>query len=129
MQPKKILIVDDNDAIRDLLRSMLDLEADLEVVGEAGDGEQGIRLAEQLQPDGILMDFMMPGMNGADATRAIKERYPHIQIIGYTSPDDDPRLADMEAAGAYARFTKLEVNEVIPALRRAIAARGGSEQS
>lgn len=80
----RIVIAEDHTILREGLHSLLSSEPELEVVGEAGDGRDAIRLAEKLNPDLILMDLSMPNMNGMDAIREIKKRLPEIKIIALT---------------------------------------------
>src|SRR6476620_863466 len=81
----RVLIVDDHAVVRSGLAAFLQVFDDLELVGEAANGQQALRLCEQVQPDVVLMDQVMPGMDGATATRAIRQQYPHIQVIALTS--------------------------------------------
>ena len=81
----KILIVDDHAIVRDGLAAILKFQKDMTVVGEADDGQAAIKKAQELQPDIILMDLMMPNMNGTDATSAIKRILPNVQILILTS--------------------------------------------
>lgn len=84
MKKIKVLIVDDNTAVRDGLCSILSAHADIEVVGKAVDGLDAVAKANDLHPDVILMDAQMPGMDGAEATRRIKEQFPKIRILFLT---------------------------------------------
>ncbi|MBX5467439.1 MAG: response regulator transcription factor [Firmicutes bacterium] len=88
----KLLLVDDHALFRSGLRAILEQDPDLEVVAEAKDGEEAIRLAEEWMPDLILMDIQMPGMNGLEATRQIKEIMPYVKIVILTASDDDDEL-------------------------------------
>jgi two-component system NarL family response regulator len=88
----RVLIVDDNPVVRDGLRSILTANTDIDVVGEAGDGLRAIDLAGDLLPDVVLMDVQMPGMDGIEATRIIKQRLPALKILFLT--------VHMEHAGA-----------------------------
>lgn len=85
----RLLIVDDMDEVRRDLRTVLVLAGDIEVVGEAANGLEGIRLAESLNPDVILMDLEMPTMNGYEATRQIKSHQPFCRVIALTVHDDE----------------------------------------
>ncbi|HHQ3706121.1 TPA: response regulator, partial [Streptococcus pneumoniae] len=81
----KILLVDDHEMVRLGLKSYFDLQDDVEVVGEASNGSQGIDLALELRPDVIVMDIVMPEMNGIDATLAILKEWPEAKILIVTS--------------------------------------------
>ena len=83
-----VLLVDDVTAVRQGLSTVLQLMDDFKIVGEACNGLEAIRLAEQLKPDVILMDLMMPGLDGFEATRRIKADYPEIGIIAFSIHDD-----------------------------------------
>src|SRR3981081_2631384 len=85
LRPSRVLIVDDHGMVREGLRAYLELEADIQVVGEARDGEEGVRRAQDLQPDVVLMDLVMPNMDGVDATSRIKQQRPETHVIILTS--------------------------------------------
>ena len=80
----RLLIADDHPIVRDGLSGMFAAEPEFEVVGQAGDGAEAIRLAEELRPDVILMDLQMPGVGGIEATRRILDTSPHIRILVVT---------------------------------------------
>ena len=96
----KILLCDDQAVIRDGLEMLLHLEKDFQVVGSASDGAEAIELAAQKRPDLILMDLKMPGINGIEATRQIRLKFPNIKILVLTTYDDDEWLFDAIRAGA-----------------------------
>ena len=96
----KILICDDQAVIRDGLELLLKLEKDFRVVGCAQDGAEALELAARHQPDLVLMDLKMPGMNGIEATREICRRFPRIKVLVLTTYDDDEWLFDAIRAGA-----------------------------
>ena len=96
----KILICDDQAVIRDGLELLLNLEKDFQVVGLAQDGAQAIDLAAEKSPDLVLMDLKMPGLNGIEATRQIRSRFPQIKILVLTTYDDDEWVFDAIRAGA-----------------------------
>lgn len=118
MQDKiRILIADDHTIVRNGVRMLLETEKDIDVIGEALDGEQVIELAEKLQPDVILMDISMPVINGMEATRRIKDRFPEIQIIALTMHHSDEYFFAMLKAGASGYLLKTaETDEVLNAL-------------
>ncbi len=96
----RVLIADDHTLFRDGLRALFASRADTEVVGEAADGQTTVALAEELQPDIILMDIQMPGLNGIEATRRIISASPHIGIIVVTMFEDDDSVFAAMRAGA-----------------------------
>ena len=96
----KILLCDDQAVIRDGLEMLLNLEKDFQVVGAAQDGAEAVDLAAQKQPDLILMDLKMPIMNGIEATREIRAKFPNIKILVLTTYDDDEWVFDAIRAGA-----------------------------
>jgi DNA-binding NarL/FixJ family response regulator len=101
MAPRiRVLIVDDHAMVRRGMRDFLDLHPDLEVVGEAADGQAAIEATEQLRPDVIVMDLMMPGMDGIAATAQLKERHASTEIVAITSFIEEDRVAAAIEAGA-----------------------------
>ncbi|MBZ0289536.1 MAG: response regulator transcription factor [Anaerolineae bacterium] len=102
-QTIKILIADDHPRVREALHVFLELWDDFEVIGEAATGDEAIRLSKRLQPDVILMDIIMPQVDGVDATRIIRRTFPQIRIILMTSSvDHDPReVVQKSGASAY----------------------------
>jgi DNA-binding NarL/FixJ family response regulator len=99
-EPLRILLVDDHPLVRDGLRALLSSVPDMRVVGEATNGEEAIARAEELQPDIILMDLHMPGLNGVEATRRILQVSPRIGILVLTMLDDDASIFAAMRAGA-----------------------------
>ncbi|MBN1669282.1 MAG: response regulator transcription factor [Anaerolineales bacterium] len=100
MDTVRLLIVDDQTITRSGLKSLLAAQENLEIVGEAHDGEEAIQMAVSLQPDVILMDLRMPGMNGIEATRRIHRTSPHIGILVITVFEDDTSVFPAIRAGA-----------------------------
>ncbi len=98
--PIKILLADDHMVVRSGLSTVLAVYDDMKLVGEAGDGEEAVRLCERLQPDVVLMDLLMPRMDGVTATRIIKERWPKIQVIALTSFKEKEYVEGAIKAGA-----------------------------
>jgi two-component system, NarL family, response regulator LiaR len=120
-----ILIVDDHSVVRQGIRAFCETQEDLIVVGEAESGEQAILLAQKHQPDVVLMDLLMVGMNGVEATRCIKGVSPHSHIIILTSYYEDENIFPALRAGALSYTLKdIHPTELIDAIRK--AARGES---
>jgi two-component system, NarL family, response regulator LiaR len=95
-----LLIADDHPLVREALRQALDSEEDMEVVAEAADGEEAVRMASEFKPDVAVMDIVMPKLNGIEATRRIKEIAPDIAILILTAYDDDEYVLGLLDAGA-----------------------------
>jgi two-component system CheB/CheR fusion protein len=114
----RILIVDDHRIVREGLREILEGEQDLEVVGEAADGAEGVEMARRLRPQVVLMDINMPGTGGVEATRLINSELPDVRIVGLSIHEDDAVISRMTEAGACAFFNKgAATPEVIDAIR------------
>lgn len=96
----RVLICDDQALIRDSLELLLKLEKDIEVVGQAQDGADAVAQVARQQPDVVLMDLKMPGVNGIEATRQIRTRWPSIRVLVLTTYDDDEWVFDAIRAGA-----------------------------
>jgi len=99
-EPLRILLVDDHPLVRNGLRALLSSVTDMMVVGEAASGEEAIAQVGELQPDIILMDLHMPGLNGVEATRCIVQIHPHIGILVLTMLEDDASVFAAMRAGA-----------------------------
>lgn len=106
MKKIKILIVDDHPMMREALLTALGEEADMKVVGEASDGNEGLKLAVEYKPDVILMDLLMPGMGGLEAIARICEVIPEARIIVVTSLEDEDKILSAIQAGALGYFPK-----------------------
>jgi len=118
------MIVDDHDMVRRGLATFLKVQADLELVGEASGGEEAVRLCDQLHPDVVLMDLVMPGMDGAAATRAIRELCPETQVIALTSFKEKELVEGALQAGAIGYLLKnISSDELADAIREAHAGR------
>lgn len=96
----RILLVDDHMVVRAGLRMLLGADPDLQIVGEAENGAQGVAMAQALHPDVVLMDISMPDMNGIEATRRIKQCCPDIAVLALTMHEDDQYFFEMLGAGA-----------------------------
>lgn len=118
----KILIVDDQPAVRRGLRMCLALEPDMTVVDEAADGEAAVQLAQRVQPDLVLMDVMMPRMDGIRATALLRRLAPRCPVVLLSLYDDAGTCAQAQAAGAAALIRKQGTVESLLAAIRAAAA-------
>jgi DNA-binding NarL/FixJ family response regulator len=118
MEAIQVLIADDHPLYRDGMRGLLDSVADIEVVGEATTGDEVVQLSEKLQPDVILMDIKMPGINGIEATREILHASPHIGVLVVTMFEDNDSVFAAMRAGALGYLLKdARGEEVLRAIR------------
>lgn len=117
-EPLRVIIVDDHALFRRGLQMVLEVEDDIEVVGEAGDGADALAKAEELVPDVVLMDVRMPKRSGLEATRAIKEILPNTKILMLTISDEEADLYEAIKAGASGYLLKeISIEEVANAVR------------
>ena len=120
----RVLLVDDHNVVRSGLATFLRAYEDLELVGEAKNGIEAVNFCHQQQPDVILMDLMMPVMDGISATRAISAEYPDIKIIAMTSFDESNLVQEVLAAGAISYLLKnVTSEELVKAIRDAVSGR------
>lgn len=123
--PIRILIADDQRLFRQGLKSLLEQEKDLKVIGEAADGQDAFTLTQETNPDIILMDVEMPKLNGIDATRMILGRYPNIRILMLSVYNEDERVISAIRAGASGYILKdADHREFIKIIRSAFAGEG-----
>jgi DNA-binding NarL/FixJ family response regulator len=125
MTPIRVLLVDDQALFREGLRTILSLHADIEVVGEASNGEEAINLARQFSPAVVLMDLRMPVLDGVAATRRLRSEQPGGRVIALTTFDDDENVFECLRAGAVGYLLKDAPSEKLVEAIRA-AARGES---
>ncbi len=116
----RLLLVDDQALFREGLRTLLSVRPELEIVGEAGDGEEALRLARQLRPAVILMDLQMPRLDGVEATRRLRRECPESRVIALTTFEDDETVFEGLRAGAVGYLLKDTPSEkLIEAIRAA----------
>jgi len=122
--PIRVMIVDDHGMVRRGLVAYLKNITDLELVGEARDGQEAVQMCEQLQPDVILMDLIMPEMGGAAATRIIHRQWPQVQVIALTSFQEKELVQEALQAGAISYLLKnVSGDDLAQAIRAAYAGR------
>jgi len=118
--PITILIIDDHEVVRKGVRSYLETLPDFQVVGEAGSGEEGVDMVAELIPDIVLLDLIMPGMDGVETTRHIKKISPRTQVVVLTSYHEDVHIFPALKAGAISYILKdMKMEKLVDALHRA----------
>lgn len=120
--PIRVLVADDHSVVRRGLRGFLELNDDFELVGEASNGEEAVQMAQQLKPDVVLMDILMPKMDGIQATAAIRKLLPDTEVIALTSVLEDASVVGAVRAGAIGYLLKdTEDDELCRAIKAAAA--------
>jgi len=123
MQITRTLIVDDDGSFRRRVKGLLASERDIEVIGEAADGQEAILKARELEPDLVLMDVRMPGMNGVNATRQLKNEMPELKVLILTIFDlQEYREAAMASGASGYVIKKFLIEELMPAIRSVLGA-------
>lgn len=121
----RVMIVDDHPVVRNGIALFLETCDDIDCVGQVDSGRKAVRLCEELRPDVILMDVVMPDMDGIETTRAVREAYPDIQVIALTSFENEESVPAMIDAGAISYLLKnVAVDEIADAIRRAYNGKG-----
>ena len=116
--PIRVLLVDDESLVRRILKNILTSYRDMELVGEAANGEEAIAAVERLQPDIVVMDIRMPALDGIAAAREIRAKYPHVKIIGLSEYAGDYNTDAMERAGAVGVYLKsMALEELYSAIK------------
>ena len=114
----RVLLVDDESLVRRILKQILAGYQDMELVGEAANGEEAISAVARLQPDIVVMDIRMPALDGIAAAREIRGKYPHVKIIGLSEYAHDYNTDAMERAGAVGVYLKsMALDELYPAIK------------
>ena len=116
----RVLLVDDESLVRRILKGILAAYQDLELVGEAANGEEAISAVARLQPDVVVMDIRMPAFDGIAAARVIREKYRHVKIIGLSEYAHSYNIDAMERAGVLGVYLKsMALEELYPAIKAA----------
>ncbi|HEX9416744.1 MAG TPA: response regulator transcription factor [Gaiellaceae bacterium] len=124
-EPIRVLVADDHPLVRQGLRTFLELQDDLELVGEAADGEEAAAKVEQLVPDVVLMDVVMPRLDGIEAIRRIRAASPSTKVIVLTSFAEDDKVVQAVKAGAAGYLLKdMEPREIADGIKRAVRGEG-----
>ncbi|MFS8639850.1 MAG: response regulator transcription factor [Symbiobacteriaceae bacterium] len=120
-RPIRVLVADDHAILRDGIRTLLEAQPDIEVVGEASDGVEAVELARQLKPDVVLLDIGMPGMNGIEATRTILQDVPETRVLILSMHDNEEYIFPILEAGASGYVLKRSAaTELVSALRAVV---------
>lgn len=120
MRRVRVVIVEDNDVFREALELMLGMREDIEIVAAVGDGTAAVAAALEHRPDVILMDYWLPGIDGAQATRELLAQLPELRVVALTASADAVQRQALLAAGAVARLGKdEELEEIVAAIQRA----------
>jgi two-component system, NarL family, response regulator LiaR len=123
-KPIRVMLVDDHAVVRSGLKAFLMVFDDMELVGEASNGQEAIHLIERAQPDVVLMDLIMPDMDGAATTKAIRGRWPQVQVVALTSFREDDLVKSALQAGAIGYLLKnVGADDLADAIRAAYAGR------
>lgn len=118
MDKIKVLVVDDHAVLRDGIRALLDVPEDIEMVGEASEGKDALEKAQELAPDIVLMDLMMPGMDGLEATRRLKKKTPKVKVLILSQHDNREYILSAIKAGANGYVVKKALGlELVSAIR------------
>jgi DNA-binding NarL/FixJ family response regulator len=121
--PIRIVLVEDNKVFREALELLLGLQPDIQVVASVESGSDAVRAAQEHSPDIVLMDYRLPGLDGVQATRAVREAAPEVAVVCLTASANFREVDALYEAGAVACLSKdQELDEIIAAIRRAVAA-------
>jgi DNA-binding NarL/FixJ family response regulator len=108
MSPVRVILVEDNDTFRETLELLFGMRDEVEVVASVSNGEEASRVVSTVRPDVVLMDYRMPGLNGAEATRAVLREYPATRVVCLSASVTQQEIDEVRAAGAVACVTKDE---------------------
>jgi two-component system, NarL family, nitrate/nitrite response regulator NarL len=118
--PTRILVAEDDEAFLDLLAALLESHAEFAVVGRARNGKEAVELAQRLRPDLVVMDIEMPVVDGVEATRALRDRFPDLPVVAISGHDYEERVLEIRHAGALDYVRKARVEDELPAVVSAL---------
>ena len=120
MAPVRIVLVEDNEVFREALELLLGMRSDIEVVASVHDGSDAVGVVEEHRPDVVLMDYRLPGLDGVQATTAVRAAYPDVEVVVLTASAIEREIVALGAAGAHTCLTKdRELDEIVAAILRA----------
>jgi DNA-binding NarL/FixJ family response regulator len=123
MSPVRVVLVEDNEIFREALELMLGMREEVEVVAAVGDGTAAVEAVREHGPDVVLMDYRMPGLDGAEATAVLRAKFPQLRVVALTASADEAQRAELLAAGASACLRKdQELDEIVAAIEQAAGA-------
>jgi DNA-binding NarL/FixJ family response regulator len=121
-EPVRVLIVEDNRVFREALELLLALRTDLNVVGSVGGGEEALPACREHNPDVALMDYRLPGLDGVETTRLLRDECPTVAVVALTASANNEEMHALEEAGAVASLTKdQDLDAIVAAIHRAAA--------
>jgi DNA-binding NarL/FixJ family response regulator len=125
-EPIRVLLVEDNQVFREALELLLGLREDIQVVASVGGGNEAVPAAREHQPDVIVMDYRLPGLDGVQATKAVREAAPGVAVVVLTASANLREVDALYEAGAVACLSKdQELDEIVAAIHRAVGSRTG----
>ena len=125
--PVRIVLVEDNEVFRDALELLLGLRSDVEVVASVADGTEALPAVREHEPDVVLMDYRMPGLDGVQATARVRLEHPQVSVVCLTASRNEPELEALMEAGATICLSKdQELDEIVEAIRSAAGERAAA---